>query len=100
MAILLDTVNMSDDKKKITTVKGQLVLKTFARTTKSESLGVYLRTAEGSFLIRPAGRNPFMDNPLAELAGKYISAEGRKSDYVFFVRKWKEITEEEAGLPS
>lgn len=90
---------MSDDKKKITTVKGQLVLKTFARTTKSESLGVYLRTADGSFLIRPAAGNPFMNNPLAELVGKYIRAEGRKSDYVFFARKWEEITEEEAGLP-
>lgn len=91
---------MSDAKKKTTIVKGQLVLKTFARTTKSESLGVYLRTADGSFLIRPAGRNPFMNNPLAELVGKFIEAEGRKSDYVFFARNWKEITEEEAGLPS
>lgn len=91
---------MSDDNKKIETVKGQLVLKTFARTTKSESLGVYIRTASGSFLIRPAGRNPFMDNPMAEMAGKYIEAEGRRSDYVFFARKWKEISEEDAGLPS
>ena len=89
---------MSGDKKKRfrRTVKGQLVLKTFARTTKSESLGVYLQTAEGSFLIRPAGGNPFMDNPLAALAGKYIEATGRKSSYVFFADGWKEITEDEA----
>lgn len=89
---------MSGDKKKRTkrTVKGQLVLKTFARTTKSESLGVYLQTAEELFLIRPAAGNPFMDNPLAELAGKFIEATGRKGDYVFFADSWKEIPEEEA----
>lgn len=89
---------MSGDKKKKNkrTVKGQLVLKTFARTTKSESLGVYLQTAEESFLIRPAAGNPFMDNPLAALAGKFITATGRKSDYVFFADSWKEIPEDEA----
>lgn len=85
---------MSGDKRnKILTVRGRLVLKTFARTTKSESLGVYLETEDGSFLIRPAGGNPFADNPLAEQAGKYIEATGRKSDYVFFVRSWREIPE-------
>lgn len=89
---------MSDDKKTAPKkVKGQIILKTFARTTKSESLGVYLQTADGAFLIRPAGGNPFMDNPLAALAGKYIEAQGRKSSYVFFAKTWKEITEEEAG---
>lgn len=89
---------MSDDKKTAPKkVKGQVILKTFARTTKSESLGVYLQTADSTFLIRPAGGNPFMDNPLAALAGKYIEAQGRKSSYVFFVKSWKEITEEEAG---
>jgi hypothetical protein len=85
---------MSDDRKnKALTVRGRLVLKTFARTTKSESLGVYLETEDGSFLIRPSGGNPFADNPLAELAGKYIEATGRKSDYVFFARSWREIPE-------
>lgn len=89
---------MSDDKKPASKkVKGQIILKTFARTTKSESLGVYLQTTDGTFLTRPAGGNPFMDNPLAPLAGKYIEAEGHKSNYVFFVKTWKEITEEEAG---
>lgn len=93
-----DTENMSDDKKAgPKRVKGQIILKTFARTTKSESLGVYLQTADSAFLIRPAGGNPFMENPLAALAGKFIEAEGRKSNYVFFVKTWKEITEEEAG---
>lgn len=85
---------MSDAKK--ITVKGQLILKTFARTTKSESLGVYLQTADGAFLIRPSGGNPFMDNPLGELAGKYIEATGRKSSYVFFADSWREISEKEA----
>lgn len=89
---------MSENKKRASkrTVKGQLVLKTFARTTKSESFGVYLQTAEESYLIRPAGGNPFMDNPLAQLAGKYIEATGRKSSYVFFADSWKEISGEEA----
>lgn len=89
---------MSDAKKTAPKkVKGQIILKTFAKTTKSESLGVYLQTADSTFLIRPAGGNPFMDNPLAGLAGKYIEAEGRKSSYVFFVKTWREITEEQAG---
>lgn len=85
---------MSGDRKnKTLTIKGRLVLKTFARTTKSESLGVYIETEDGSFLIRPAGGNPFADNPLAKLAGKYIEATGRKSDYVFFARSWQEVPE-------
>ncbi|WP_109696938.1 hypothetical protein [Chitinophaga deserti] len=85
---------MSEDKPdKLQKVKGRLTLRTFARTTKSESLGVYLETENDCFLIRPASGNPFMNNPLAELAGKYIEATGRRSSYVFFATKWREIPE-------
>lgn len=83
---------MSEDKKgKSITIRGRLILKTFGRTTKSEHLGVHIDTGENTWLIRPAGSNPFMDNPLGELAGKYIEATGRLSDYVFFAKTWKEI---------
>lgn len=82
---------MSEGKnKKKQTVKGRLTLKTFARTTKSESLGVYLETDDDCFLIRPASGNPF-ENPLARLAGKCIEATGRRSAYVFFASEWHEI---------
>ncbi|WP_341843510.1 hypothetical protein [Chitinophaga caseinilytica] len=82
---------MSEDKpEKQQKVKGRLTLRTFARNTKSESLGVYLETADDCFLIRPASGNPF-ENPLAKLAGKYIEATGRRSAYVFFASKWREI---------
>ncbi|MCK7556684.1 hypothetical protein MKQ70_17320 [Chitinophaga sedimenti] len=73
------------------TLRGRLILRTFGRTTKSEHLGVHLDTGDAVYLIRPAAGNPFMDNPLEALAGKYIEASGRISDYVFFARSWKEI---------
>lgn len=90
---------MSDDNQTSIkrTVKGRLAVKTFARTTKSESIGVYLETAEERFLIRPAGNNPLTDNPLAALAGKYIEATGTMGIYVFFADKWHEIPENQAG---
>jgi hypothetical protein len=81
------------NKKEPATVKirGRLLLKTFGRTTKSEHLGVHIDTGENTYLIRPAGSNPFMNNPLEALAGKFIEAEGRISDYIFFARTWEEV---------
>lgn len=82
---------MSEDKSAHQqTVKGRLTLRTFARNTKSESLGVYLETGDDCFLIRPSSGNAF-ENPLAKLAGKYIEATGRRSSYVFFATHWHEI---------
>ncbi|UYQ91328.1 hypothetical protein MKQ68_14640 [Chitinophaga horti] len=72
-------------------LRGRLILKTFARNSKSEHLGVHIDTGEHTYLIRNAGGNPFMDNPFEALAGKFIEAEGRISDYVFFAKTWVEI---------
>lgn len=73
-------------------VRGRLTLRTFARNTKSESLGVYLETDDDCFLIRPASGNAF-ENPMAKLAGKWIEATGRRSAYVFFATEWHEIND-------
>ncbi|WP_298707792.1 hypothetical protein [Chitinophaga sp.] len=84
---------MSDDKSiPHQTVRGRLTLRTFARNTKSESLGVYLETDDDCFLIRPASGNAF-ENPIARLAGKWIEATGRRSAYVFFATEWHEIND-------
>lgn len=73
---------------------GRLVLRTFGQRSKSEHLGVYFVTDQGDYLIRPAGANPFMNNPLMKLAGKTITAEGYIVDYVFLARSWKEGEED------
>nr|WP_295869569.1 hypothetical protein [uncultured Chitinophaga sp.] len=73
---------------------GRLVLRTFGQRSKSEHLGVYLVTDQGDYLIRPAGANPFMNNPLMKLAGKTITAEGYIVDYVFLARSWEEGEED------
>ncbi|NLR63529.1 hypothetical protein HGH92_04340 [Chitinophaga varians] len=77
-------------EKNIIRLTGRLVLRTFGQRSKSEHLGVYLVTDQGDYLIRPAGANPFMDNPLMKMAGKTVTAEGYIVDYVFLARSWKE----------
>lgn len=72
------------------TLTGRLVLRTFGKHSKSEHLGVFLVTDQGDYLIRPAGANPFMQNPLMPLAGKTIVATGSIDDYVFLAQTWKE----------
>ncbi|MCW3463832.1 hypothetical protein [Chitinophaga nivalis] len=89
---------MSADKKgdinlPTITVTGRLVLRTFGKHTKSEHLGVYLVADQFDYLIRPAGCNPFMDNPLLPLTGKMIIATGYIMDYVFMVQTWQEASE-------
>jgi hypothetical protein len=81
-------------EKNIIRLTGRLVLRTFGQRSKSEHLGVYLVTDTGDYLIRPAGANPFMNNPLMKLAGKTITAEGYIVDYVFLARSWKEGEED------
>lgn len=81
--------NNQQDKNLIS-LTGRLVLRTFGKHTKSEHLGVFLVTDQGDYLIRPAGANPFMNNPLMKLAGKTITAEGYIVDYVFLAKAWKE----------
>ncbi|HVI44298.1 MAG TPA: hypothetical protein VM802_05495 [Chitinophaga sp.] len=72
------------------TLTGRLVLRTFGKFSKSEHLGVFLVTAQGDYLIRPAGCNPFMENPLMEQAGKTITTTGYIVDYVFLAQSWQE----------
>ncbi|MBC9930214.1 hypothetical protein [Chitinophaga qingshengii] len=77
-------------EKNIVRLTGRLVLRTFGQRSKSEHLGVYLVCDQKEYLIRPAGANPFMNNPLMKLAGKTITAEGYIVDYVFLARSWAE----------
>ncbi len=85
-----DDTTQWDSNSPVISLTGRLVLRTFGKYTKSEHLGVYLVTAHGDYLIRPAGDNPFMNNPLMKLAGKTITAEGYIIDYVFLAKTWKE----------
>ncbi|CAL1517072.1 hypothetical protein [Chitinophaga sp. MM2321] len=82
--------NHRDGNPHIITLTGRLVLRTFGKHSKSEHLGVFIVTDQGDYLIRPAGGNPFMNNPLAALAGKTITTEGYIVDYVFLAKSWQE----------
>jgi hypothetical protein len=70
------------------TIEGLVIKKPFARGTKSEHEAVCLVSAEGEFVLRRAGGNPFSDPELDELVGKEIRAEGDVVGYTFVMSAW------------
>jgi hypothetical protein len=74
-------------------LKGKVVIKRFAKGSKSEHDAVYLETDQGNYVLRQAGANPFADPKLKKLVGKRISAEGTLKDYLFLAKVVKVIDE-------
>lgn len=73
-----------------TELTGKVILKTFAKGSKSEHEAIYLETASGSYVLRRQGGNPFNDPFLFKLEGKKITARGVLKKYVFLAREIKE----------
>ncbi len=78
-----------DIAKSETALSGKVILKTFGEGSKSEHEAVCLETANGSFVLRRQGGNPFNDPYLVKLKGKKITAMGILNKYVFFAREIK-----------
>ena len=76
---------------------GQVVKKPFAIGTKSEHEAIYLETAQGNFVLRRAGANPFeMDRDLEALVGQKVRCSGFVSRGTFFVSHYTVLSQAEA----
>jgi hypothetical protein len=71
-------------------LEGQVVKKPFAVGSKSEHEAVMLVTAEGEYVLRRQGGNPFRDPTLDVLVGKSITCEGTLHGYTFTMSQWAE----------
>ena len=69
---------------------GQVIKKPFGVGSKSEHMAVQIVTAEGEYVLRRRGGNPFRDEELEKLVGKTISAEGEIMNYTFLMTGWTE----------
>jgi hypothetical protein len=87
-----------DIEKSETALSGKVVLKTFGEGSKSEHEAIYLETANGSYVLRRQGGNPFNDPVLFKLEGKNITARGILNKYVFLAKEIKESDPASDGL--
>lgn len=79
------------------TFDGTVVRKPFAQGSKSEHDAVVLTTAEGDFLLRREGGNPFADPVLDALVGKVVRCDGVLLGTTLVVKDWTEAGPAEAG---
>lgn len=70
---------------------GKVTKKIFGKGTKSEYEALYLETADGQYVLRRQGGNPFFDPVLQELLGKRVSCKGFVEDYVLMISEWTVI---------
>jgi hypothetical protein len=78
---------MRDDTREVTgTVKQSRI----AAGSKSEHVGIVLRTPEGDeYLLRRMGGNAFRDPVLEKLVGKTITGTGLVAGNSFIMQRWK-----------
>lgn len=72
-----------------TELTGKVILKTFGEGSKSKHEAIYLETANGSYVLRRQGGNPFKDPFLFKLEGKKVTARGVLNKYVFLTKEIK-----------
>jgi hypothetical protein len=82
------------------TFDGTVVRKLFAQGSKSEHDAVVLTTAQGDFLLRREGGNPFADPVLDALVGKVVRCDGVLLGTTLLVKDWTETGPAEAGNAS
>jgi hypothetical protein len=56
--------------------------------SKSERQGVFLKTDQGTYVLRRQGGNPFSDPELNELVGKRIHCKGILTEHTFTLSEW------------
>jgi hypothetical protein len=71
--------------------EGQVIQHLTAKGSKSERKAVFLETAEGSFVLRRRGGNPFVDPVLQELVGKTLLVKGILTEHTLIMSDWTEI---------
>jgi len=89
---------MSANKKnsklnKETEIKGEVVLKNFGKSSKSEHKAICLHTPTVDYVLRRVGGNPFNDPELHKLIGKQVIVSGLISEYTFFAKDINEAEE-------
>lgn len=66
---------------------GRVIRRKIAAGSKSEREAVMLSTADGDYVLRRMGGNPFHDSDLEQMVGKTVRGEGEvASGYTFLVR--------------
>jgi hypothetical protein len=70
---------------------GTVAKRRIARGSKSDHVATLLKTADGEFVLRIAGGNPFGDARLERLIGKKIRCQGEVRDYTLIISKWHEV---------
>ncbi len=70
---------------------GTVIKKPLATGSKSEREAVCLATAAGEYVLRRAGRNPFVDPELEQLVGKSIRCTGVVTGYTLLMSEWQEL---------
>jgi hypothetical protein len=71
--------------------KGKVTRRLYASGSKSERVGVMIETSEGEFRLQRIGGNPFRDDTMEALIGKYIQCEGTQKGNTLFIASWEEI---------
>ncbi len=63
-----------------TILSGQLIRRLRGKGTNSESMSIFLTTEEQDFHVQIRGGNPFFDEVLDPLVGKFIKCSGAMND--------------------
>ena len=78
---------MRDDTREVT---GTVEQSRIAAGSKSEHVGIVLRTSEGNeYVLRRMGGNAFRDPVLEKLVGETITGTGLVAGNSYIMRRWK-----------
>lgn len=96
MATCSDGGCMCADKKKNeghqpAELTGEVIVKPFATGSKSEHDAVFLQSAEGTYLLRKQGGNPFYDASLQKLVGKQVKVKGLLDRNLLLAKEIEEL---------
>ena len=73
------------------TLEGEVIKATFSKDSKSEHEAVWLVIDEDTrYKLQREGGNPFQDDVLESVVGKYISAKGIVYRYSFIMESYQE----------
>lgn len=70
---------------------GEVIVKPFATGSKSEHDAVFIQSAEGTFLLRKQGGNPFYDPMLQQFVGKQVKVKGLLDRNLFLAKEIEEL---------
>ena len=75
-------------------VAGLVIKKPFGTGSKSERQAVFLRTADGDYVLRREAGLAYGDPTLERLVGRRLRCRGTLSGYTFFMTGYEDIGDE------